>query len=747
MSLSAELRSKDSAAIRQPTNLRAIEAHDPRPYGSLQRYFEISLYLMLVTGFFALASTGSLTFFVVLLVGAAMALRGYFLFKGRSVLIEERWTTILTVAYIGLYLIDYVLISGSFLNATVHLVLFVMVLRLFSAKKDRDYYFLAALAFLMILAASVLTVDSLFLLTLSIFLLTAVATFILMEMRNSAGKAAIQANGPAAANLPQRMAKSLATAAPVIVLQILLGAAAIFFVLPRVSGGYLSAYAMRNELATGFSSRVELGQIGQLQQLSAVVMHIQIDGDREGAYNLKWRGVTLNVFDGKVWTNSHESHPVMKTPDGRFLLSSVQDGVQTPRLFRGERHDIHYHVLMEPTGSNLFFLAPAATEMRGNYRQIWMDRGDTVSKIDDEHAIGSYEAWSDITRPAADKLRAATGNYPLDVQLEYLQLPMLDPRIPQLARTITTKATNDYDRAAAVERYLLTHFSYTLQLSKTPPSDPVAEFLFIRKQGHCEYFATSMAVMLRTLGIPSRVVNGFRPTEFNDVTSQYVVRDSDAHSWVEAFFPGYGWVSFDPTPGITTPHTAWAGLMQYLDAMQTFWRERVIEYDANQQVAMGAQAINTSRHSFFRMRRWMQSHYASLLDRARHTQTDWTSSAPRYIVYGGLLVFVISLFLAGPTLWRAMMEQRLAGHPEKAPKAAAELWYDRMVRSLARKGWRKLPTQTPGEFARRIGNSVVREKVDQFTENYEWARFGESPDHARKLPELYESVVESLSGK
>ena len=95
----------------------------------------------------------------------------------------------------------------------------------------------------------------------------------------------------------------------------------------------------------------------------------------------------------------------------------------------------------------------------------------------------------------------------------------------------------------------MTRFGYTLELPRDSPQDPIADFLFVRKRGHCEYFASSMAIMLRTLGIPSRVVNGFRTTEFNDLTGNYVIRASSAHSWVEAYFPNYGWISFDPTPG------------------------------------------------------------------------------------------------------------------------------------------------------------------------------------------------------
>ena len=95
------------------------------------------------------------------------------------------------------------------------------------------------------------------------------------------------------------MAASLAVASPILVLCILVGAAAIFFLLPRVSAGYLSAYAPGGEITSGFSDTVQLGRIGEIQQSSSVVMHIQIDGDEGGRFDLKWRGVSLSNFDGR----------------------------------------------------------------------------------------------------------------------------------------------------------------------------------------------------------------------------------------------------------------------------------------------------------------------------------------------------------------------------------------------------------------------------------------------------------------
>src|SRR6185312_9285340 len=100
----------------------------------------------------------------------------------------------------------------------------------------------------------------------------------------------------------------------------------------------------------------------------------------------------------------------------------------------------------------------------------------------------------------------------------------------------------DYDKAAAIQDYLKSNFSYSLQMASERPADPLAYFLFERKQGHCEYFASAMAILLRTVGIPTRVVNGFRTGEYNDLTGQYIIRGRDAHSWVEVYLPAYGWV-------------------------------------------------------------------------------------------------------------------------------------------------------------------------------------------------------------
>jgi len=250
-----------------------------------------------------------------------------------------------------------------------------------------------------------------------------------------------------------------------------------------------------------------------------------------------------------------------------------------------------------------------------------------------------------------------------------------------------------------------------------------------------------MAIMLRTLGIPSRVVNGFRTTEFNDLTSNYVIRASSAHSWVEAYFPGSGWISFDPTPGAARmPATGWSRMLLYVDAMASFWREWVINYDVNHQRALGEGAMQGSRLRVERTRLWVQSRYAELLDKARHAQQSVAESPKRWTALTIGLALLLVLTTNARLLLRWIREQRLRRHPEEAPQRAAALWYKKMIRLLARKGWKKAPTQTPQEFLTKIEDSALRERVDQFTRAYEAARFGEFPEEAGRLPELYEEI-------
>ena len=708
---------------------------------AIERYFNVALYLLVLSGFGALASTGGLDLPAVVMVGLALALRGYQLLTGHEFVIPERWTTVLTLIYVAIYLADYFFLSRGFLAASVHLVLFAMVVRLFSLQRTRDHYTLAVLSFLMVLAASVLTVGSVFLFSFAAFLLLAIVAFVLMEMQHSVAGEPTHAQdpraaSPRAASPTQRMAYALLAIAPALMLMILAGSFLIFFLLPRVSSRYLTAYTPASDISTGFTDRLQLGRIGQIQQSSAVVMHIEIQNDLQGAYDLKWRGVALNNFDGQVWSNSFAQTQVRPAGDGSYRLAPVVD----PRAASVvASRSIRYRVLMEPLGTNVFFLAEWPRRLTGNFRQVSTDAGGAVFDLDAEHPINRYEAESQFPEIDADELRLAPNTASGDMD-RYLNLPPLDLRIAKLAEDITAHAPSNYEKAVAVERYLSTHFGYTLELPRTVPRDPLAYFLFERKRGHCEYFASSMAVMLRSLRIPSRIVTGFHGGEYNDLTGQYVVRASDAHSWVEAYFPGSGWISFDPTPA-GSPTGRWSRMDLYLDAAASFWREWIINYDVGHQRTLSKDAVTSTRLFFEQVRQWIARQHGALLRWARRAHHHFTAFPVRWL--GGLIAFTTVLIALRNIrrLIEGLRARSLRAHPERAPRESAALWYDRMVRRMARLGWRKSPAQTPLDFVAAIQKTALQEKVARFTRAYESARFGKSVEDALSLPELFKNVT------
>ena len=705
---------------------------------AIERYFNVALFLLVLSGFGTLASTGELDLPAVVLVGLALLFRGYQLVTRLDFVIPERWASYLTLVYVLVYFADYFFLSGSFLTATVHLVLFLMVVRLFSLQRTRDHYLLAVLSFLMVLASAVLTVGSVFVFAFAGFLVVAVVTFVLMEMRHSIAQEAAIARTPRVPALHRRMTYALLAIAPALMLLILAGSFLIFFFLPRVSSRYLTAYTSTGDLSTGFSDHMQLGRIGQIQQSSAVVMHVEIQNDTQGVYDLKWRGVALDAFDGRAWSNSFASRQIPSLGNGSYPLASRPG--RAPSAEQPSR-SIHYRVLMEPLGTNVFFLAEKPLRLSGNYRLISIDAGGAVYNLDLDHPISRYEADSELPEIDPDQVRMAPNTVPAGAD-QYLKLPPLDIRISQLAEQITASSPNNYDKALAVEQYLRTHFGYTLQLSRIQPQDPMANFLFERKQGHCEYFASSMAVMLRTLLIPSRIVNGFRTGEFNDLTGQYLVRASDAHSWVEAYFPGSGWVSFDPTPAGGVPaRTGWSRLRLYADAAASFWREWIINYDINHQRALGKDAATNTRRFFDEALLWIQQKHHALLGWARRAHRQFTKFPARWL--GGILglVGILIVLLNLRRMASALRNRGLRTHPERAPREAAALWYDQMVRRMAGLGWRKSPSQTPLDFVAAIQEATLQKKVARFTRAYESARFGKSVDDAQSLPGLFQEIT------
>jgi transglutaminase-like putative cysteine protease len=286
-------------------------------------------------------------------------------------------------------------------------------------------------------------------------------------------------------------------------------------------------------------------------------MNVRIDNQQPGR-DLRWRGVALDEFTGHGWNKSPEArHATQRTADRGFFQIGTTESLN--RLTRQT-------VFMEPIESPVLFAASRPVAIQGDFSIVRVDEEGSVQTRRRESERVMYKALSDMTEPAAAALRNDVGADPLAFK-RYEQLPRnLDPRIETRANAIVANAhaRNRYDEAKAIESQLQQDYGYSLEM-KAGGVDPLADFLFNVKSGHCEYFSTAMAVMLRTRGIPSRVVNGFLPGEYNDAADAYTVRQSDAHSWVEVYFPeSHSWITFDPTPmaGRTDLRPGWQNMQR-----------------------------------------------------------------------------------------------------------------------------------------------------------------------------------------
>jgi protein-glutamine gamma-glutamyltransferase len=730
------------------------------PLPAVQRYFEVSLFLLVSTGIFAVISTGKLDPVSTVIPPLALAYKCIRIWRGRGPELSVRVATGLVLAYFLFFPIDLWVISRSLsagapnptlyaaLLAAIHLMLFATLVRLFSARTNRDFAFLAMLAVTCMLASAILTVETTFLVALAVFLVLAVSTFVALEIRRGADNAVSPPLEPGSP-MAHRLNRALGLTSALVAISTLVVGSLFFFAIPRFTSGYLSALSLQPSLMTGFSDDVTLGQIGQIKQSSAVVMRIHVDGDPGRADGVHWRGIVLTNFDGKRWfTPKHEQIVVSPDYGGVYQLNPMT-------LPAGDFYQMHYTILMEPIASDAIFVAPRIQTLQGRFANdtqsvganshrsfLLLDTTGSISNPLHNETKIRYEGTSVLPIVPPAHLRVASVVFPEPIVKTYLQVPELDPRIKQLALEITAKAPTEYDKASAIELYLKTHYQYSLNLTGKQTDDPLAYFLFTRRSGHCEYFAAAMTVMLRDVGIPARYVGGFLPGEYNDVGGDWIVRASDAHTWVEVFFPGYGWITFDPTPP-GNGHRAgfFDRLGKYWDWFQFAWGEWIINYDFVHQMSLADSAQKTGRDWTESIRKYYHRKERELI-RWILALDKKTENSP-YFLPGILVILVaILLFLRGRALLTFMMARwslrsRRGGN---ITASLATLEYREMLRMLEKRGWKKSPSQTAQEFAAAIPASDVAAPVNQLTQLYESARFGNHAAPAQQMSSLLRSI-------
>ena len=725
-----------------------------------ERFLRASLYLLVLTGVASLVSTGKLDLFTLAAAPAAVLIKGWRWWPRRGVAdrppeLSHRVATILVLAYLPLFPADILFYSRSLaagapnaalyaaLLGAIHFLLFVLFVRLYSAASGRDFFFLAVLAFAALLAAAVLTVDTTYVAMLFVFLIFGTATLIGAEMQRSARGAVVprtMSGGPAATQLHRGLA---ATSLTVALGSVVLGTG-IFFIVPRFAAGYFGRLNLHPVLMTGFSDNVELGQIGEIKKSDALVMRVRT-GKPLPLERVRWRGIALTRFDGRRWSS---------VPQQPIILPSGPDGwINVPDASTSSRQRfllLSYTVLLESVATDAIFVQPRVVALRGrfsgynapNRNYLVQSRDSSLFNPFHSYTQVQYEGRSLIPLASPAELRAAPRDYADEILSTYLQLPPLDPRIPALARQITSAAETPYDQAAAIEAYLRSHYGYTLDLREDPGADPLAHFLFVRRAGHCEYFASAMTVMLRSLGVPTRYVNGFLPGEYNDLGGDYIVRASDAHSWVEVYFPGYGWLSFDPTPPSDDSSRAWyARLGDYWDWFTLTWNEWIINYDFAHQINLAQRFRGATRNWTAGAHGYLDALHRRVTNRlkswqARIIATRLASAFALVAAAGIALILLGSRFF-----WPLVTWWKLRTSPVGAPDPQlATLLYQQMLALLGRRGWQKRAGQTPLEFAAAVSAPGVAAPVGEFTRLYLVVRFGAAPCEAASMQRLLTEV-------
>jgi len=698
---------------------------------SFETFFRLISYAVVFCGFLALWVSGSFGVLVTgLFLGVIVA--AWFLEGSRWQISEKVGTALIVLAlpvfYLGWRQQIFTPTGGETWIAGVlaRMILALSAIKLLQKKGDRDWVFLYLMAFFEVLLAAGLSISALYLGSFLIYLLVMVCAIIAFEIRKTsrsvedkmagqqAEKTALEKKpGPAV-----RAARLPATAVALIIAIIAL-ALPLFFMLPRVGGAGFGGSHDGLKTRSGFSDRVRLGEIGRIQQDDGVVMRVKIDGDNSDA-GLYFRGIALDTFDNLTWSNS--------TPAKDTMVKIGTDPIRLDVASSRENLTIQT-IYLEPLDTPVLFGMPRMIGVQGNFPMVYRDAFGSVSYSRNFERT-SYRVISDRSLPAADELRSDEKPYTAATQ-NFRSLPAkYDERIARLAAEVTATAGNRYDKARAVERYLKESLGYTLELKSSGP-EPLADFLFNIREGHCEYFATAMAVMLRTQGIATRIVNGFHGGDYNETAGVTVVRQSNAHAWVEVYFPGENvWVAFDPTPSAVQQGSTGiaATAAKYLEALETFWIQYFVAFDNQEQRSL----MRTVRDGFLDY----QVGVATYLGRVRDAAAEWLAEvrgekgfeASRIaITYGlaylsaaalGILLIVwLGRKLLKLRLWTRLRKRFLRERPD-----ATIEFYDRMQQVLKRRGLTRAACQTPLEFAVAVG---VPEAV-AITRQYHRVRFGET---------------------
>lgn len=420
----------------------------------------------------------------------------------------------------------------------------------------------------------------------------------------------------------------------------------------------------------------------------------QIQGER-----LEYlRCFTLPDFDGQRWLPAEEDYrwrevPNRRPPPNAAGVLARQVRVKNPAFF----------------GRALPVDGPPVAFSSTFFRQAFESRQGVIEPV----AVfprqnNFYEYWI-ATQPRPVALRPR----------EFARLtnhPPASARLEGWLDQVLAGSTNGLDQARRLEQYFARNFTYQLGAPDLNRLNPLEDFLFNQRAGHCERYASAMALLLRMKGIPTRVVIGYLPRTSNPVSGWYDIRLRDAHSWTEAWFPGQGWVRFDATPAATLPPpSAWS---DWLDALDFAWYAHVVNFDAPTQNAL----LQSAAAAFGRAAIWSRQHAAWL----------------------ALLLLPVLGWFGWKHLRGRPGLKRAATADERRAQVLAEHYYGKMLRALARQGHHRAPHQTPFEFLDGLRSRAlpVEREIETITQQFCRTRYG-----GRVLPENEQREIEAALKK
>jgi transglutaminase-like putative cysteine protease len=635
------------------------------------------------------------------------------------------WNALLIGAFV-FFLVDLTAISRDLLSAGVHFLVILLNVKLVTLRDRGDYRHLYAISLMAVLASAALTTDVWYMSVFVLYLLMVIWSLLLYHLTG--------ASGPSASPLPGSPFPALQTAPQItkrffwltngIALSTLALTLMIFFLLPRISVGIMQKPRGEGLRTTGFSERVDLGMIGSVKEDPQIVMRVELpDQPTEGKERLYLRGLAFDQYNGRSWSSaSRQRRNLGIVGEGTFVIR-FGGSRRTAALSEPLRQDI----LLEALDTSVLFAAPFAESVSGDFTGVQLDSMTGLHLPYPSTSRIRYSVLSRDHRMLPDEQTSATLEYGTAIRERYLQLPPGSGRIAEFARRVTDPVAAPYDKTIAVLNHLLSNYIYSLEADTTTSSHPIDEFLFIRKSGYCEHYATAMVLMLRSIGIPSRLVTGFLATEWNEFGNYYTVRQRDAHAWVEVFYPQSGWMTLDPTPSnaVATTPSLWIAFQRFTESMRLHWDRAFIRYSGRDQLALIHSLREGSDSARDVLGQWTSNIAAASAQFIRtwgdHARTHYPSLGLTLALGLATAIAYVILVLSGRWPFG-----RSAAQPAMRTQQQIVQVYRKMLDLSARRGIPITPSTTPTEVARLVNErwADAMSIVARLTALYCRARFG-----------------------